>query len=114
MRRMAFGWALSMVVLGGLAGCKAGGPKSPIVARVEAAGAGDLENVDSGAIQAWFSKHVDVARQILPSCQSASQNAPATWRNTTEGRVCLTAASVSWLSPSGVFSQPYQYPQRKR
>lgn len=71
----------------------------------------DLENVDSGAIQAWFGKHVDVARQILPSCQSASQNAPASWRTTTEGRVCATAASVSWLSPSGVFSQPYKYPQ---
>lgn len=87
--------------------------KSPIVLRVENAGAGDLEHTDNGSMQTWFAKHIDVAREIGPSCKEVSQSAAANWHNSTEGRVCTTAASASWLSPSGVFQAPHHYPTRK-
>ena len=107
-----FGWLMFAALA--VTGCRTTGPGSSatslIVQKVEAAGAGDLDSADSGAIQSWFANHTAVAQSILPQCQSVSKNATANWQNTTEGRVCSTAAVVAWLTPSGQFAN-HEYPK---
>ncbi len=94
-----------------LAGCKSNVPnsgtvpsKSPIVARVEAAGSGDLENLDTASIQDWLSKHQDVAKSVSPACGSVSRSAAADWSSTTEGRVCTATAHVMFFAPKDIYS----------
>ncbi len=94
-----------------LAGCKSNAPatgsvlsKSPIVARVEAAGSGDLDNLDTATIQDWLSKHQEVAKSVSPDCGSVSRGAAADWSLTTEGRVCTATAHVMFFVPKDIYS----------
>lgn len=94
-----------------LAGCKSDSgsvgstpSKSPIVARVEAAGSGDLESLDTSAIQDWLSKHQEVAKSVSPACGTASKNAAAAWSVSTEGRVCTATAHVMFFAPKDLYS----------
>lgn len=76
-----------------LAGCTKE-PPSAIVQKVEAAGAGDLEVASQQHIEDWFRKHSEFAVEVRELCRPIREKAPATWTNTTEGRVC-SAASVA-------------------
>ncbi len=94
-----------------LAGCKSNVPgtgtvptKSPIVARVEAAGSGDLDSLDVATIQDWLSKHQEVAKSVSPACGSVSRGASADWSLTTEGRVCTATAHVMFFVPKDIYS----------
>lgn len=69
-------------------------PLSPIVQRVEAAGAGDLRTAAQPLIEDWFRKHSAFAVEVRDQCRPIREKAPASWSRTTEGRVC-TAASVA-------------------
>jgi hypothetical protein len=76
-----------------LAGCT-NEPPSAIVRKVKAAGAGDLEVASQQQIEDWFRKHSELAVEVRELCRPIREKAPATWTNTTEGRVC-SAASVA-------------------
>jgi hypothetical protein len=76
-----------------LASCTQERP-SEIVQRVEAAGAGDVQTASRESLEHWFRQHRDIANEIKGRWAPIQQNAPATWGDTTEGRVCK-AASVA-------------------
>ncbi len=76
-----------------LGGCSKEQP-SPIVQKVEAAGAGDLSGATQQSIEDWFRKHTELAVDVRNECKPIRESAPANWANTTEGRVC-SAASVA-------------------
>ena len=91
------GMRLSFVLLGLLlVGCTRvpREPASEIVQKVEAAGAGDLRSASQDSIEDWFRKHSDFAVEVREQCRPIREKAPATWSNTTEGRVC-NAANVA-------------------
>jgi hypothetical protein len=69
-------------------------PPSPIVQKVEAAGAGDLRAAAQPTIEDWFRKHSEFAVEVRDQCRPIRDKAPATWSSTTEGRVC-NAANVA-------------------
>jgi len=69
-------------------------PPSPIVQKVEAAGAGDLRATAQPTIEDWFRKHSEFAVEVRDQCRPIRDKALATWSNTTEGRVC-NAANVA-------------------
>ena len=88
------GMRLSVVLLGLLlVGCTKE-PPSEIVQKVEAAGAGDLRTASQQSIEDWFRKHTEFAVEVRDQCRPIRDKAPATWSNTTEGRVC-NAANVA-------------------
>jgi hypothetical protein len=88
------GMRLSVVLLGILlVGCTKE-PPSEIVQKVEAAGAGDLGAASQHSIEDWFRKHTEFAVEVRDQCRPIRDKAPATWSNTTEGRVC-NAANVA-------------------
>ena len=76
-------------------GCKKVEPPSPIVKKVQDAGAGDVANASRESIEQWFRQHRDVAKEIAQDCKRLKATKPADWGDTTEGRVCGAAASVS-------------------
>jgi hypothetical protein len=76
-----------------LAGCTRE-PRSEIVRRVEAAGAGDLRSASQQSIEGWFRQHTDFAVEVRDQCRAIREKATANWSSTTEGRVC-NAASVA-------------------
>jgi hypothetical protein len=82
-----------VLVLVLLAACTRERP-SEIVQRVEAAGAGDVRSASQDSLEQWFRKHPDVANDTKRLCAPVQDKAPATWGDTTEGRVCK-AASVA-------------------
>lgn len=92
--------ALALALL--LAGCTQE-PPSEIVRKAEAAGAGNLRAASTDAIEDWFRKHPDVAKETRDMCVPVRANAPANWADTTEGRVC-NAASVATV---------FQFKERK-
>ena len=77
-----------------LGGC-AKEPLSAIVAKVEAAGAGDLRSASSKAIESWFQQHRDLAFEVRQLCQPVQKSAPANWADSTEGKVCAAASVAS-------------------
>ena len=79
------------------AGCKKVEPPSPIVKRLEDAGAGDLSNASKESIEQWFRQHREVAKEIRQDCSRVKATKPADWGETTEGRVCQAVASASVL-----------------
>jgi hypothetical protein len=88
------GMRLSVVlIVSFLAGCTKE-PPSEIVRKVEAAGAGDLKAASQQAIEGWFRKHTEFAVEVRDECRPIREKAPATWSDTTEGRVC-NAANVA-------------------
>ena len=76
-----------------LAGCTQERP-SEIVQRVQNAGAGDVRSASQQSLEQWFRQHADIANEIKGRCAPIQQSAPATWGDSTEGRVCK-AASVA-------------------
>jgi len=76
-------------------GCKKVDPLSPIVKKVEDAGAGDIANASKEAIEQWFKQHRDLAKEIALDCNRVKATRPADWADSTEGRVCQAAASAS-------------------
>jgi hypothetical protein len=77
-------------------------PDSPIVQRVEQAGAGKVRNVSDSALLDWFQKHQDVGQPVRKLCQPLLKNAPAGWADTTEGRVCRSAQAAAAFYFEGV------------
>ena len=81
-----------------LASCTQERP-SEIVQRVQDAGAGNVRSVSQESLEQWFRQHREIANEIKGRCAPIQQGAPATWGDTTEGRVCK-AASVATASSS--------------
>jgi hypothetical protein len=77
-------------------------PDSPIVQRVEQAGAGKVRNVSDSALLDWFQKHQDVGQPVRKLCQPLLKSAPAGWADTTEGRVCRSAQAAAAFYFEGV------------
>jgi hypothetical protein len=77
-----------------LGGC-AKEPSSAIVAKVEAAGAGDLRSASPQAMESWFQQHRDLALEVRQLCQPVQKSAPANWADSTEGKVCAAASVAS-------------------
>ncbi len=78
-----------------LGGCKKAEPPSPIVKKIQDAGAGDVSNATKQSIEQWFRQHGDLAKEIRQDCDRVKATKPADWADTTEGRVCQAAASAS-------------------
>ncbi len=78
-----------------LGGCRKVEPPSPIVKKVQDAGAGDVANASKESIEQWFKQHRDVAKATTLDCTRTKATKPADWGDTTEGRVCQAAASAS-------------------
>jgi hypothetical protein len=70
-------------------------PDSAIVRRVEAAGAGNVRAASNDGLVDWFRKHQEVGQEIRKLCEPIRKNAPATWADTTEGRVCQGARAAA-------------------
>lgn len=85
-------WTLAIVLI--LGGC-AKEPSSAIVAKVEAAGAGDLRSASPQAVEAWFRQHKELALEVKQLCQPVREKAAANWADSTEGRVCAAANVAS-------------------
>src|SRR5436309_1915094 len=98
-----------LVLLAMLSACGHSEPKSPIVARVEQAGAGDLATVSKDDIRAWLGKHKDVAYQADEMCKPVRQNATAQWEQSTEGRLCTAARELAFLRGGPVTSDDKKY-----
>ncbi|MBX7135087.1 MAG: hypothetical protein K1X67_20670 [Fimbriimonadaceae bacterium] len=83
-----------------LAGCTQERP-SEIVQRVQNAGAGDVRSASQESLEQWFRQHRDLANDIKGRCAPIQPTAPATWGDSTEGRVCKAAsvASVFQFTP---------------
>ena len=76
-------------------GCKKVEPASPIVKKIQDAGAGDVSNASKESIEKWFKQHHDLAKEIAQNCNRVKATRPADWADSTEGRVCQAAASAS-------------------
>ena len=87
-----------VVFLVATTGCSGWKRPSAIVAKAEAAGAGDLSSVSTGAIQSWLERHRAVAHEVNRMCAAVRDNASADWADTTEGRLCAAAHNVA-VSP---------------
>ena len=96
-------FALPLALLA-LSGCTAQRtePESPIVQTAEKAGAGDLRNASTHAMQQWLGKHRDVSDQIETMCKPVRQNAVAQWGNSTEGRLCTAAHDLAFFRSAPV------------
>jgi hypothetical protein len=101
---------VSILVLAGAAvGCKKAEPPSPIVKKVEDAGAGDLSQASTKSISDWFNKHMDLAKEIKQECSEVKDSKPANWRDTTEGRVCSAAISSTMLGNEPIRTDDKKY-----
>lgn len=77
-------------------------PPSEIVKAVEARGAGDLTAVSRQALEDWFRKHPDVTVETRKMCEPVRKAAPASWGDTTEGKVCAAAAVAGVFGVQGI------------
>lgn len=84
-----------LAVFAFLVGC-ARETRSPIVEKVEQAGAGNLSAVSTQGMQDWLGKHRDVAVQVDEMCKPVREKAPAEWNGTTEGRLCTAARQLAF------------------
>ena len=87
-------WLGSLVLLLALpSGCKdtAAGQNSAIVQRVKAGGAGDVEVASVEDMTRWFGDHKTTVNAVYPMCKKIEPNEPASWRSSTEGRICTAA-----------------------
>ena len=89
-----------------IAGCKGSDNTGPIVAKVQAAGAGDLSQTSDAGMEQWLTGHKDVAKSIQGDCGDRAKSQPATWRDSTEGRLCSADAKVMFFSPKDIY-KPY-------
>ena len=90
-----------VICTGLLVGCHKKEPLSPIVQRLEAAGAGDVSAESVNSIQQWLQEHENLAMQTKKDCDQVrkSGTTQADWADTTEGRVCTAAANTSFYHP---------------
>jgi hypothetical protein len=109
MRRL-FWMVLTSVIVLAMCSCKKKEPRSAIVERVEAAGAGDLTSASFDSIEQWFLKHQDVGWQTKRECMAIQNKAPAGWAETTEGRVCRAAIAASVFNTQPQKSDQYNPP----
>jgi flagellar basal body rod protein FlgF len=72
-------------------------PKSPIVAKAEQAGSGNLAAVPKDGMREWLGKHKDVAYQVDEMCKPVRQKASAQWAESTEGRLCTAARELAFF-----------------
>jgi hypothetical protein len=84
-----------LLVAGVVGGCKKVDPPSPIVKKVQDAGAGDVSNASKESIEQWFKQHHDLAKEIAQDCNRVKATRPADWADSTEGRVCQAATIAS-------------------
>jgi hypothetical protein len=94
-----------------LAGCgRLSERKTPLVEKVEKAGAGDLSTATSDAMTRWLGDHQQIAAEVNRECEPLRTNATATWNDSTEGRLCQAAAVAKFLnsSPSTGDGKTYQ------
>lgn len=98
--------SMAFLILGlvvGFVGCKKTEPPSPIVKKLEDAGAGDLSNSSSDDIARWMSNHWDdrkgVILEVKKDCLAIRDSMPVNWQETTEGRVCKAAYGASVRIP---------------
>ncbi len=97
---------MAVLILGllvGFVGCKKAEPPSPIVKKLEDAGAGDLSNSSTDDIARWMSHHwgdrKEVIWEVKKACLAIRDSKPASWQETTEGRVCKAAYGASVRIP---------------
>ena len=76
-----------------LGGCRREQP-SRIVKLAEESGAGPLKNVSIVEMRVWLKDHPQVAMRVDALCAPLRANAPASWPQTTEGRLCLAARTI--------------------
>jgi len=77
-----------------LAGCSRE-PQSAIVEKVKRDGAGAVEAASLESTTNWMrSKGTAYADGLWKDCEPIKVKAPATWTDSTEGRVCSAASSV--------------------
>ena len=81
---------LSLLALGGCGREQS----SQIVKLAQESGAGPLENVSVVEMRVWLKDHPAVATRVDTLCAPLRTNAPASWPQTTEGRLCLAARTV--------------------
>jgi hypothetical protein len=100
-----------LVVLLILAGCtRLSERKTPLVEKVENAGAGDLSTASSDAMTRWLGDHQQIAADVNRECEPLRASATAGWNDSTEGRLCQAAAVAKFLnsSPSTGDGKTYQ------
>ena len=90
-----------LLFVGLLVGCQKKEAPSPIVQKLEAAGAGDLSAASVNSIQQWLQQHEDLALQVKKDCDQVRKSGatPANWGDTIEGRVCTAAVNTSFYRP---------------
>ena len=74
-------------------------PRSAIVQKAQDAGAGDLAAASTDSIQKWLGQHRSVSAEIETMCAGVRANAPASWGDTTEGRLCAAAHQLAFTTP---------------
>lgn len=97
-----FGVVGCLLILGGLAGCRNApestvsiSPKSPIVAELETAGAGDISRADVASIQPWFYRQAQPFKlHVYQECAAAIKKADVTWQKSDEGKSCVAVDSA--------------------
>jgi hypothetical protein len=114
---------VASVLVAGFAGCKSdqagestgtsAKQTSVIVQQVEAAGSGDLNPSNEGAIQNWLARHTEVAKRVSPECGRVSKAATADWGATTEGRVCDAVAKAMFFTPKDLYNG-YGFPAKSK
>lgn len=77
-----------------LAGCSRE-PQSAIVEKVKRDGAGTVEQASLESTTQWMrGKGMVYADELWKDCEPIKAKAPATWADSTEGRICSAAYSV--------------------
>ena len=108
LRRCAIAYGC-LVVLAGLSACSRTEPKSPIVAKVEQDGSGNLAAVSKDGMREWLGKHKDVAYQVDEMCKPIRQTATAQWTDSTEGRLCTAARELAFFRSGPVTGDDKTY-----
>ncbi len=108
LRRRAIAYGC-LVVLAGLSACSRMEPKSPIVAKVEQAGSGNLAAVSKDGMREWLGTHKDVAYQVDEMCKPVRQKATAQWVESTEGRLCTAARELAFFRSGPVTGDDKTY-----
>jgi hypothetical protein len=98
-----------LVVSVGLCACSRPEPRSPIVGKVEHAGAGNLAGVSKDGMREWLGKHKDVAYQVDEMFKPVRQKATAQWSESTEERLCAVARELAFWRSGPVTSDDKTY-----
>ena len=102
---VAFGWIVLLTTFS----CSRPEAGSPIVEKVERAGAGGLTAVSKDGMREWLGKHKDVAYQVDEMCKPVRQTATAQWTESTEGRLCTAARELAFFRSGPVTGDDKTY-----